>query len=77
MNLVSWMCLQLLQPWFDAGHTLARLGIILIVLLVSGAAFLIVAHLLRMNEARLVLNVGFDLMSGKPASSPLIAPPEI
>ena len=77
MGLVSWMCMHLLQTWFEGGHTLFRLGIILIVLLTSGAAFLMVAHLLRMAEARLILNAALDLISGKGSRSALIAPPEM
>ena len=77
MGIVSWVCMQLLQPSFDGGHPLFRLGIILTVLLMSGGAFLIVAHLLGLCEAGLILNAGLDLISGKRRRGPLLTPPDM
>jgi putative peptidoglycan lipid II flippase len=77
MGIVSWMSLRLLQPWFDGGNALLRLGTILIGLLMSGATFLIVARLLRLDEARQILNAVRDLLSGSRDRGPLIAPQDL
>ncbi len=64
MGAVSWISLRLLQPAFDAGDTLLRLGIVLAVLAVSGAAFLSIALLLKMDEARQIMNTARGWFGG-------------
>jgi putative peptidoglycan lipid II flippase len=77
MGLVSWMCMHLLQPWFDSSVTLLRLGIIFLVIFISGAALLMAAHLLSLREGGMILKAALDLVSGRPNRGPLISPPEM
>ena len=56
MGAVSWTSLRFLQPAFDSGNTLLRMGIVLVVLTLSGAAFLGIALLLKIGEAKQIVN---------------------
>jgi putative peptidoglycan lipid II flippase len=60
---ISWICLYPLQAVFDSGKTPLRLCILSGVLLMSSAAFLGVARLLKLSEATHVLNAVLDLLS--------------
>jgi len=51
MGIVNWILLQWIHASFDAAGTPLRLGIVLLLLVLSGAAFLGVATLLRIKEA--------------------------
>jgi putative peptidoglycan lipid II flippase len=62
MALVSWIALKLLQSAFDHAGTFARLGILGVILLGSGAAFLAVASLLKMRESKRLLQTASSLV---------------
>ena len=64
MAIVSWASLHALQPWFDSGHTLARLVIVATILLLSAGTFLGVARLFKLTQARQVVNTVRDLLPG-------------
>ncbi len=64
MAAVSWMSLRLLQSLFDSGNTALRLGIVSLVLFISGATFLIIARLVKLGEGTQILNTGLDLALG-------------
>ena len=64
MAIVSWASLHFLQSWFDSGHTLARLAVITIVLLLSAGTFLGVARLFRLSQARQIVSTVRDLLPG-------------
>jgi putative peptidoglycan lipid II flippase len=67
MGVVSWISLRLVQSTFDAGNTLLRLGIVLAMLAVSGATFLCIALLLKMDEAKQIVNTARGWFGGAPA----------
>jgi putative peptidoglycan lipid II flippase len=69
MGTVSWASLRLLQSAFDSGNTLLRLGIVLVLLALSGAAFLGIALLLKIGEAKQIVNTVRGWFGGTPASS--------
>jgi putative peptidoglycan lipid II flippase len=62
MMAVSWMSLHFLQSSFDSGKTPLRLGIFSGVLVVSSATFLAAALLLKLGEAKDILNAALDLL---------------
>jgi putative peptidoglycan lipid II flippase len=62
MTVVSWMSLHLLQSSFDSGGTPLRLGIVSGVLVMSSAAFLAAARLLKLNEVARVVNAAVELL---------------
>jgi len=62
MGAVSWISLHVLQSAFDSGRTLMRMVVIGIVLLLSGAAFLGVARLLKLREAKHILEIASHLV---------------
>jgi putative peptidoglycan lipid II flippase len=66
---VSWIGLSMVQRRFDLGRTPLRLGIITAMFVISGAAFLSVAHMLKLSEVGRILNAAKDLLSlrGAPA----------
>jgi putative peptidoglycan lipid II flippase len=64
MALVSWIALKLLQSAFDHAGTFSRLGILGVILLGSGAAFLAVAWLLKMRESKRLLQTASSLIQG-------------
>ena len=64
MGAVSWITLRLLQGAFDSGSTPVRLAVICVVLITSGASFLGVARLLRLNEAMHVMATALQFLPG-------------
>ena len=64
MAFVSWVSLHLLQSRFDSGHTLVRMGVLLIVLILSASVFLALARLFRLNQARQIMSTAWDLIPG-------------
>jgi putative peptidoglycan lipid II flippase len=64
MGAVNWMGLRLLQSAFDSGNTALRLGVICLLLIVSGAVYLTLARLLRLAEARQIWTTALDLIRG-------------
>ena len=62
MAAVSWVSLYPLQAAFNSGKTPLRLGIVCAVLVMSGAAFLGVARLLKLSEVEHTLNAALDLL---------------
>ena len=64
MILVNWISLQLLQPWFDAGKAPLRLTVICALLAASGAAFLGVARLLKIEEATHIMDTIWQFLPG-------------
>ena len=77
LALVNWISMRLFQKWFDGGNAPVRLGIIFGVLLLAGTAFLIVARLLRLDEASQIMSAVRDLMAVRGDRSALISPPEV
>jgi len=67
MGAVSWAALHFLQSAFDGGNTLLRLGIVFIVLALSGTAFLGVALLLKIGEAKQIVKTVQGWFGGTPA----------
>jgi len=65
MGAVNWMGLRLLQSAFDSGNTALRLGVICLLLIVSGAVYLTLARLLRLAEARQIWTTALDLIRGQ------------
>jgi putative peptidoglycan lipid II flippase len=64
MAAVSWITLYPLQAVFDSGKTPLRFCIVCVVLVTSGAAFLGVAHLLKLSEVEEILKAALDLLPG-------------
>jgi putative peptidoglycan lipid II flippase len=64
MALVSWSSLHLLQPWFDTGHILVRLAVLLIVLSISLGVFLGLARLFKLSQAKQIVRTVRDLLPG-------------
>jgi peptidoglycan biosynthesis protein MviN/MurJ (putative lipid II flippase) len=64
MTLVSWSSLHLLQSWFDSGHTLVRLALLVIVLSISLGVFLGVARLFKLSQANQIVSTVRDLLPG-------------
>lgn len=60
----SWISLRFLQASFDAGKAPLRLGIVCLLLSVSGAVFLGVARLLRLEEATHLMQTVWQLLPG-------------
>jgi peptidoglycan biosynthesis protein MviN/MurJ (putative lipid II flippase) len=63
MTLVSWLSFYSLRRAFDSGNTPLRLSIIVILLAVSGGAFLGMARLLKLTEADLIVKAGLEMLS--------------
>lgn len=64
MALVSWSSLYLLRSWFDSGHTLLRLAVLLIVLSISLGVFLGVARLFKLSQVGQIVSTIRDLLPG-------------
>jgi len=62
MMTVNWMTLRLFQSPFDSGTAPVRLAILCGVLVLSGAAFLAAARLLKLSEVTLAFNSGLELL---------------
>jgi putative peptidoglycan lipid II flippase len=65
MGLVNWFSLHLLQPWFDSGHTLVRLAVLVIVLALGAGTFLLMARLFRLSQARQIMSTVRELIPGR------------
>jgi len=63
MGLVSWTALRLLQRWFDSGGTPLRLGVLVLVFSASVGTLLVVARLLKLQEADRIVKAALDLIS--------------
>jgi putative peptidoglycan lipid II flippase len=64
MAMVSWTSLHFLHSRFDSGTTTLRLTVIGLVLVTSGGAFIGVSCLLKLNEARRLLNLAWNFVPG-------------
>ncbi|HZD96079.1 MAG TPA: lipid II flippase MurJ, partial [Candidatus Sulfotelmatobacter sp.] len=65
MGLIGWLAWQLLEPLFNSGGTMLRLGVISLEFLISTAAYLGTAVLLRLGEARQIIGTVLDLVPGR------------
>jgi len=65
MGLMNWLGLHLLQPWFDSGHTLVRLVVLVIVLALGAGTFLVMARLFRLSQARQIMSTVRELIPGR------------
>jgi putative peptidoglycan lipid II flippase len=65
LGATSWLIWRYLQPLFDSSGTLLRLAVTCLGLLFSTGAFLGVATLLRLGEARQILSTVLDLIPGR------------
>jgi putative peptidoglycan lipid II flippase len=59
---VSWTSLHLTQAPFDSGKTPLRLGIVAAGLVISSVTYLSVARLLKLSEAKHILNAALGLL---------------
>lgn len=64
MGLVGWLGLHLLQPWFDSGHTLVRLVVLILTLTLDAGTFLVMARLFRLSQVRQIMSTVRELIPG-------------
>jgi len=64
MGIVSWRTAHLLQEVFNAGSTPLRLLVVGVVLVASAVTFLGTASLLKLGEAKSLINLGLALIPG-------------
>jgi putative peptidoglycan lipid II flippase len=64
MGVISWLALHLAHSWFDSGGTLVRLMLTAVLIAVSGAVYLALARLLKLDEFRQVWRTALDLIPG-------------
>lgn len=69
MGAMSWLGLQMVRGWFDSGGTLIRLILTGVLIAVSGAIYLALARLLKLDEFRQVWRTAMDLIPGGNRSS--------
>jgi putative peptidoglycan lipid II flippase len=65
LGATSWLIWRFSQPLFDSSGTLLRLAVTCLGLVFSTGAFLAVAMLLRLGEARQILSTVLDLIPGR------------
>ncbi len=63
MALISWLTFYPLRRVFDSGNTPLRLGVVGVLLVVSGAGFLGIARLLNLTEVQLIVKAGLEMLS--------------
>jgi putative peptidoglycan lipid II flippase len=64
MGIISWFTLHLLSGLFDAGGTMVRLMVALMLIAISGAVYLFLARLLKLGEARQIWATVRELLPG-------------
>jgi hypothetical protein len=69
MGAISWFALQTARGWFDSGDTLVRLMLTGVLIAVSGAIYLVLARLFKLDEFRQVWRTAMDLIPGGNRSS--------
>lgn len=62
MGMLSWLSLRLLMGTFDAGGSVVRLLLTLMLMAISGAVYLLLARLLNMGEARQIWSTARALL---------------
>ena len=64
MGVVSWVSLRVVSRSFDAGGTMVRLTVTLLLMAISGVVYLFLARLLRLGEARQIWTTIRELLPG-------------
>jgi hypothetical protein len=64
MGVMSWLASHLVHGSFDSGGTIIRLTVAGVLLVSSGAIYLILARLLKLSEAWQIWRTAIDLLPG-------------
>jgi putative peptidoglycan lipid II flippase len=73
MGALSWITLHVFRFVFDSGGTSLRLAVVAMLLLISGAAFLGMARLLKLREATHILETVLAIATGSRNRNPEVA----